>query len=406
MRILCAAAAYPPYGKGGGPKASEALAKALHAQGHTVRVVVVAGKESFEVRDGVEVKTLPSLNVYWNYWVERSSLAKLIWHALENFNPRAFFRMRREIAEFQPDLVLTVSAENVNVATWVAAKSKGCTTAHMIHSYFLMCWRGTMFKNGKNCETPCWQCRLSSAGKKMCSQVVDGVMAEAAHSLARHQRNGFFRRALSKVIPASVEPPVPFPERDAPVGGPIRVGFLGMVAPVKGIETIAAAAKELGDSAPFEYVIAGDGDPDYVEEVLSRFPKGRSKYLGWTKVATFFPAIDVLVVPSVWEEPFGNVALEALSFGVPAVVARSGALPEIVEPDKSGLIFTPGDHMELAECLRRIEKDRGLLGAMQRGAVTRSQAYSKEILAHSLDEFVTRLEKQKTRRPQSVSATL
>ena len=117
MRILCAAAAYPPSGKGGGPKASETIAKALRARGHAVRVVTVGDNESLEVRDGVEVKTLRSLNIYWNYWVERSALAKLLWHALENFNPRALFRMRREIAAFRPDIVLTISVENVNVTT-------------------------------------------------------------------------------------------------------------------------------------------------------------------------------------------------------------------------------------------------------------------------------------------------
>ena len=119
MRILCVAAAYPPYGKGGGPQGSENLAKALQARGHSVRVLTVAGQEAFEVRDGIQIKTLRSLNVYWNYWIKHAAPLKLIWHVLENFNPRAFWRMRSEIIAFRPDIVVTVSIENVNVATWV-----------------------------------------------------------------------------------------------------------------------------------------------------------------------------------------------------------------------------------------------------------------------------------------------
>jgi hypothetical protein len=67
MRVLCVAAAYPPYVKGGGSKASENIAKALHACGHTVRVITVADSERVEIRDGIEVKTLKSLNIYLNY---------------------------------------------------------------------------------------------------------------------------------------------------------------------------------------------------------------------------------------------------------------------------------------------------------------------------------------------------
>ena len=153
MRVLLAAAAYPPFGRGGGPKASETIAKALHARGHDVRVITVADMERFEVRDGIEVKMLRSLNIYSNYWVGRSKLAKLVWHLLENFNPRALFRMRREIAAFRPDVVVTISAENVNVATWVAAWSMGCPSVHAIQSYFLMCWRGVDVRGRQELRT-------------------------------------------------------------------------------------------------------------------------------------------------------------------------------------------------------------------------------------------------------------
>ena len=195
MRVLCVAAAYPPYVKGGGSKASENIAKALSNRGHTVRVITVADEEKFEIREGIEVKTLSTLNIYWNYWIQQSALAKLLWHALENFNPRALLRIRQEVAEFRPDIVVTISIENVNVATWVAAWMLGCPCVHVIHGYFLMCWRGTRFSNNKNCERPCLQCRMASIGKKVCSRLVDGVTAEASHTLSLHYECGYFRRA-------------------------------------------------------------------------------------------------------------------------------------------------------------------------------------------------------------------
>jgi len=387
-RILCVAAAYPPYGKGGGPKASENIAKALSAYGHTVRVVTVADNEGLEIRDRVEVKTLKTLNLYWNYWVKRSAVAKLVWHALENFNPRALFRMRREIADFRPDLVLTISIENVNVATWVAAWIAGCPSAHVIHSYFMMCWRGTMFSNDRTCERPCLQCRVASIGKKLCSQLVDGVTAEAPHSLSMHHSHGFFRNATAKVVPGAVSPPKTPRNRRVADGSAVRIGYIGMLTTNKGISTLAAAAALLGEDQPFEYLIAGDGDPQFVRETLAKFPASRTTYLGWTDPNAFYPTVDVLVVPSIWAEPFGNVCVEGLSHGVPAVVARSGALPGIVEHGKSGLIFEAGDHEALADCLVKIERDRPLLKQMQDGALARAKQYSPSAFAAGMNAFV------------------
>ena len=391
MRVLCVASAYPPYGKGGGPRGAETIANALYHRGHTVRVLTVADEETFEIRDGVEVKTLGTLNIYWNYWIKQSPVAKLAWHALENFNPRALLRMRREIAEFRPDIVVTISVENVNVATWVAAWMSGIPRVHAVQSFFLMCWRGTKFANGKNCERPCLQCRMASIGKKLCSQLVDGVAAEASHTLSAHAGCGYFRCAVSKVIPGAVSEPRSSPRFRAKETGPIRVGYIGMLTPNKGVGTLGDAAALLGPEAPFEYVIAGDGKPEFVQDVLSKFPANKTTYLGWVNSNSFYPSIDVLVVPSIWAEPFGYVCIEALSFGIPVIVANSGALPEIVEHEKNGLVFKAGDPEALAACLRSITSDRRRLERMHHAALARAKQYSPEAMAASWDIFLAQV---------------
>jgi glycosyltransferase involved in cell wall biosynthesis len=398
MRVLCVAAAYPPYGKGGGPKGSENIARALSACGHTVRVITVADSEKLEVRNGIEVKTLRSLNVYWNYWVRRPAIAKLLWHALENFNPRALLRMRREIAAFQPDIVVTISIENVNVATWVAAWSRGCPSVHVIQSMFLMCWRGTMFSKNRNCERQCLQCRVASMGKKLCSRFVDGVTAEASHSLSLHGELGYFRHAATKVIPGAVAKPRLAPNFEVTSKGPLRIGYIGMLTPNKGVGTLAAAAELLSEDERFEYRIAGDGAPEFVRRVLSAFPASRTSYLGWVDPSSYYPSIDVLVVPSLSREAFGYVCLEALSYGVPAVVAKAGALPEIVEEGKSGLVFERGNHEALADCLKRIAGDRSLLSRLRAGAFARAAQYSPEVFAESLEGFLEAVRTNATRR--------
>lgn len=387
MRILLACAAYPPWGKGGGPAASESIAQALHARGHSVHVITVAGQDSDEIRDGIDVRTLRSLNVHWDYWKKNPLHRKLAWHVLENGNPRALLRMRRAIAEVGPDIVVTVSCENINVATWFAAKMLGVPTVHAVQSHFLLCWRGTMFRDGANCAGQCVSCRCTSLGKRLSSHLVDGVVAESRHMLDLHAEAGYFANAKRKVIPAAIDWPV---RRRAPrqPDGTINVGYIGTVTPNKGVETLARAAARLGEQAPIRYLIAGDGPTEYAEKLSAIMPKGSAQFLGWTDPASFYPEIDVLVVPSLWSEPFGRVCIEAFSQCVAVVAARSGALPEIVEDGSSGLTFEAGDDRALANYLRSLAQDRSLLLRLQAGALERAKAYSPQRLALSFEEFL------------------
>jgi glycosyltransferase involved in cell wall biosynthesis len=80
-----------------------------------------------------------------------------------------------------------------------------------------------------------------------------------------------------------------------------------------------------------------------------------------------------------------------MSFGVPVIVARSGALPELVEHATSGLIFDAGDHEALADCLRQVASDRSLLKRLHHGALARVKRYSPEAFAASLDAFVRKV---------------
>jgi glycosyltransferase involved in cell wall biosynthesis len=65
----------------------------------------------------------------------------------------------------------------------------------------------------------------------------------------------------------------------------------------------------------------------------------------------------VQCVPSLWDEPFGLVAIEALARGTPVVASAVGALPEFVADERSGYLVPPGDPDALAAALRRVLSD-------------------------------------------------
>lgn len=73
-----------------------------------------------------------------------------------------------------------------------------------------------------------------------------------------------------------------------------------------------------------------------------------------------FPLTDILVLTPPVAEGYGLVVLEAASFGIPAIVSRVYALPELVEDKKTGFVITPGNLEELIKKLEILITDHSL----------------------------------------------
>lgn len=365
------------------------IARGLLARGHDVRVVSVGDRQALEYHRDIPVHLIRSPNVYWDYmFTKRAAWLKLLWHVLENFNPVAYFRLRPHVKAFRPDLVMTVSIENTNVATWLLARLHAIPIVHVIQSYFLLCWRGSLFKNGQDCASPCASCRVLSVGKKSLSSFVDGVFGETRFVLQEHLKRGYFKHAQSAVIPGPVFPiPGRTPKRRQ---GRLVVGYMGVLAPHKGVDVLAAAASALGPHEGIQFLIGGTGeDEDYVHRLKQAFGQADVQFLGWTAPEKAYPLFDVLVVPSRWKEPFGRIVVEALAYGIPVICARSGGMAESIQEHVNGLTFESGDAVELARLLRDvIEPDEPGRYALAVNALRDSSAFDIEEISASMNEFL------------------
>jgi len=67
--------------------------------------------------------------------------------------------------------------------------------------------------------------------------------------------------------------------------------------------------------------------------------------------------VDVVVVPSRYAEPFGRVAIEAMAWNKATIAAGHGGLLEIIQHDKNGLLFEPGNVEDLTKQMERIASD-------------------------------------------------
>lgn len=103
------------------------------------------------------------------------------------------------------------------------------------------------------------------------------------------------------------------------------------------LDQLKATVKELGL----------DGQVDFVEFALD--PEIEYKNA------------DVVIVPSIKPEPFGRIAIEAMSVGKPVIAANHGGLPEIIEHNKNGFLFNPGNAESFNSYVQLYVNNRDLL---------------------------------------------
>jgi len=147
----------------------------------------------------------------------------------------------------------------------------------------------------------------------------------------------------------------PFKEREDSTEG-LRILYIGQLIPEKGIVTLVASLTQLKDAGhQFRCRIAGAGlqEQDLRHAVDVRGLSSCVSLVGFCKdPLSQYEWADVVVVPSLWAEAFGLVAIEAMATGAVVIVSDMGALPEVV--GDAGIVYKAGAADELTEALLRL----------------------------------------------------
>ncbi len=165
--------------------------------------------------------------------------------------------------------------------------------------------------------------------------------------------------ARSGVLPNGVQGPAG-PVPPPPAGGPIRLLYVGRLSRRKGVlVALDAFARVLADGLDAHLDLVGDvfGEhADFGAELADRLRD--SVFEGRVTVHGFDPDVyahlartDLLLVPSVLPEPFGNTAVEGVLAGRPVLVSDVGGLPEAVAGVPSARLVPAGDAAALARAV-------------------------------------------------------
>ena len=145
--------------------------------------------------------------------------------------------------------------------------------------------------------------------------------------------------------------------------------FLGRMSADKGCHRAVEVALETGLPLKIAGKMREPPEQEYFEEYVAPHLGDGIEYLGETshakKVALLQNARATLF-PIEWEEPFGLVMIESMACGTPVIATRWGAVPEVIEHGRSGIVvddyremaaaLADADRLEPAECRRSVEE--------------------------------------------------
>ena len=343
------------------------LCEALVNAGHQVSVLTtrIGHAPRYETINGVRITRIKSRNLYTfgdKGGDKRNALSRLAWHIIDADNISMRPVVSKWLVDSRAEVLHTNNLAGISVAAWSAASALGVPVVHTVRDYYLLCSRSTLFRNGSNCASRCHACLALAWPKKRATANVAAVVGISSFVLNSHLHAGLFPRAsVQAVIPNSVPLVDSRRERSSPLKDKsVTFGFLGQITEEKGIrwllETFTKA--EFPDSCLLR--IGGALDSAYAQSLVHKFGNGGVAFEGLVDAQEFLKKVDVLVVPSLWNEPFGRVIIEANAQRVPVIATKVGGMGELVSDGSNGFLVEPDDTQSLMEAMHRFFVNLGL----------------------------------------------
>ena len=387
MKILFVISTYGPSGAGSGISVQN-LAEGCAARGHETVVLCLLkdpDAEPFEeTQNGVRVIHRKIRNLYPLGVKNNPKWRKLLWHLLDIYNPFAAWDTYKILKSEKPDVVNTSVIAGFSTSIhWIARLLK-IPTIHTMRDYYLMCKQNAMYPNGKTCETICASCQPFLKTRVITSNYVSLFLANSQYVLDQHIKH--------KALPPNVPSFAQFnmnagneidKARKFPKNRPLRFGFIGRLAPSKGLENLIKAFA-IADTKNAELKIGGYGQENYVEQLKEQAKGLNIEFLGRVKAQEFYRDIDVLICPSVYGEPLPRVVYEGYRYALPVIASNAGGTPEIVDEGKTGFVYPADDTNVLAKYIEDILNDATLYTTLSKGAVRKAKDFTQDVI---LDQF-------------------
>jgi glycosyltransferase involved in cell wall biosynthesis len=321
---------------------------------------------------------------------------------LQVANPWAFKKLRRVLAEFQPDVV-HVRMFLTQLSPLILPLLRDIPSLYHVVWYRPICPIGTKtLPDGAACQTPAG----AVCYRNRCLPLRDWFLLMLQMWLWRRWRHVFnlvvanSEATRRHLVAEGIEPVemvwngVPNQLPRPPLSAPPTVVFAGRLVLEKGVDVLLQAfAKVVARIPEARLLVIGSGpERDTLDRLIADLglvPNvSMLGHLSRLEMERHCGRAWVQVVPSRWAEPFGLVAAEAMMRGTAVIASASGGLVEIVRHRATGILVAPGDADTLAQALLQLLKDRELAEQMGKaGRQVALECFNEKLVVDRFIQF-------------------
>ena len=364
---------------------------------------------------------LPVHRVYYNpppgpTYLARKALARFHNPRIEQSFAAYLDRVRPAVVHFQHLFKLSASLIAV-------AQGMGIPTVVTLHDYWFLCDNGQLLRPGlRVCTGPqgglrcagCAEAPLPSAIRPLLNPFLlplfiyrtralrrylhraDAIIAPSAYLREAFMRHGFPPERIllcdHGTDTAWLPDVVHVLGCSSPAGQQLRFGYIGTIAPHKGLHVLLQAFRDL-NAQNAELRVYGDlaSDPSYTA-ALQELVEGQAVYFmgpfAHEEIGRVLSELDLLVVPSVWPENSPLTIHEARAARLPVLASDVGGMSDLVREGRAGWLFRAGDAEDLRRRLAEILQQPELL-VQVRDEIRPVKGIEEN--AHELDELYRRI---------------
>ena len=271
-------------------------------------------------------------------------------------------REKPDIAHFHNTFPL------ISPSAYYACAEAGVPVIQTLHNYRLLCPAATLMRNGRICEDCVGRAFPWTSIAHRCYRESATQTAVVAAMLAVHNAMRTWTTKVSAYIALSefarrkfvlgglpldrmtVKPNFVHPDPGPKSGRGEYALFVGRLSEEKGLRTLLAAWRLMKQKIPL-YIIGEGPLREELETFAQRAGLSHIAILGGispSEIVRWMHGARFLVCPSLWFEGFPLTVAEAFACGLPVICSRLGSLQEIVDAERTGVHFTPGDAADLA----------------------------------------------------------